>query len=99
MIDEGTTKEKKDFQNFGNFGSLAGAKAVAIYYFHCDHLGTPQAITDENGSVVWKADYKPFGEVTLSAASIENDFRFLGQYFDDETGLHYNWHRYYDAGT
>ncbi|MBU4357633.1 MAG: RHS repeat-associated core domain-containing protein, partial [Proteobacteria bacterium] len=32
-------------------------------------------------------------------ASITNNLRFPGQYYDEETGLHYNWHRYYDPGT
>jgi len=55
-------------------------------------------MTDENGNVVWKADYKPFGEVEV-AGDAENRFRFPGQYLDGETGLHYNWHRYYDSGV
>jgi len=62
-----------------------------------NHLGTPRAMTDENGNVVWKADYKPFGEAEV-AGDVENRFRFPGQYWDGETGLHYNWHRYYDSG-
>ena len=28
-----------------------------------------------------------------------NNFRLPGQYFDEETGFHYNYHRYYDPGT
>ncbi len=98
VIDEGKSKGK----NAGTpltADALNNAETTAVYYFHCDHLGTPQAITDKNGNVVWKADYKPFGEVTLTTAAVENNFRFPGQYFDEETGLHYNWHRYYNAGT
>ncbi len=64
-----------------------------------DHLGTPQAITDEEGNIVWQADYKPFGEAAVTAGDVNNNFRFPGQYFDEETGLHYNWHRYYDPDT
>ena len=72
--------------------------SVSVYFYHLNHLGTPRAMTDENGNVVWKADYKPFGEAEV-AGDAENRFRFPGQYLDGETGLHYNWHRYYDSET
>ena len=50
--------------------------------------------------MVWKAAYKTFGEAVVdSSSSITNNFRFPGQYYDAETGLHYNYHRYYDPGT
>jgi RHS repeat-associated protein len=49
--------------------------------------------------VVWQADFKPFGEVDITVEDVENNFRFSGQYYDDETGLHYNLHRYYDPKT
>jgi RHS repeat-associated protein len=66
------------------------------YYFHNDHLGTPQVLTDGNGSIAWKAVYTPFGEAVISIATVENPFRFPGQYDDPETGLHYNYYRYYN---
>lgn len=74
----------------------------AIYYFHNDHLGTPLKLTDENGTVVWRADYTPFGKASIDddpdgdGQAVEINFRPAGQYFDSETGLHYNYHRYYD---
>jgi len=72
----------------------------AIYYFLTDHLGTPQLLTDDTGSVVWKASYKPFGEAEVDPnPTVVNNFRFPGQYFDEETGLHYNYFRYYHPGT
>ena len=71
-----------------------------IYYYHNDHLGTPMAMTDENGTIVWKADYKPFGNAEIDPAStITNPFRLPGQYYDGETGLHYNYYRYYAPGV
>ena len=74
----------------------------SLAWYQCDHLGTPQELTDEHGDVVWSAEYKAWGEakqvITDAArkAGIQNPIRFQGQYYDCETGLHYNRHRYYD---
>ncbi len=85
----------------GHFGDTANpGQTESVYFYHTDHLGTPQVITDSAGSVVWRADYLPFGKTVIqSLSSIENNLRFPGQYYDEETGLHYNWHRYYDPET
>jgi RHS repeat-associated protein len=60
---------------------------------HNDHLATPQKLTDSSGVVVWSADYKPFGEATVTVSTITNNLRFPGQYYDAETGLNYNYYR------
>jgi RHS repeat-associated protein len=71
-----------------------------MYYYLNDRLGTPQIMTDDNGNVVWEASYKPFGQASVNTkSSVTNNFRFPGQYHDQETGFHYNYHRYYDPGT
>ena len=68
-----------------------------IYYYLNDRLGSPQIMTDDTGTIVWEATYKPFGETTVNPKStIVNNFRFPGQYYDEETGFHYNYYRYYD---
>ncbi|RLC13706.1 MAG: hypothetical protein DRI57_15740, partial [Deltaproteobacteria bacterium] len=76
------------------YGDRAG-----MYYFLNDHLGTPQKIVDSAGKVVWEAAYLAFGEAQILTGDIMNNFRLPGQYFDAETGLHHNWHRYYDPQT
>ena len=68
------------------------------YWYQNDHLGTPQKIVAQDGAVVWSAQYTAFGDATISVETITNNLRFPGQYFDAETGLHYNWSRYYDSG-
>jgi RHS repeat-associated protein len=68
----------------------------SIYYYHIDHLGTPQRLTDASGTIVWAADYLPFGKADVTIGTVENNLRFAGQYYDQETGLHYNYWRYYD---
>ncbi|MEW7848894.1 glycohydrolase toxin TNT-related protein [Massilia aurea] len=73
-----------------------------IAFYQCDHLGTPQELTDCDGKVAWSAQYKAWGEAkdaiseAARRAGVRNPIRFQGQYEDTETGLHYNRHRYYD---
>ena len=69
-------------------------------FFHNNQMGTPELMTDTTNTVIWEALYKPFGEAIVSPGStVTNNFRFQGQYYDAETGLRYNYHRYYDAKT
>jgi RHS repeat-associated protein len=70
-----------------------------IYYYINDHLGTPQRLVDGSGDVVWQAAYLPFGKAEVLTSTVVNNLRFPGQYYDAETGLHYNWHRFYDPST
>lgn len=69
------------------------------YYYLNDHLGTPQKLINEQGTVVWAATYDAFGKASITTSTVSNNIRFPGQYYDEETGLHYNWNRYYDPGT
>lgn len=78
------------------------SEPTAVYYYHTDHLGTPQALTDEQGALALEMDYQAWGQAreiiadAANKAGIRNPFRFQGQYQDEESGLHYNRHRYYD---
>ncbi|KLN52898.1 type VI secretion system tip protein TssI/VgrG [Variovorax paradoxus] len=76
------------------------AEAAQMAWYQCDHLGTPMELTDAGGKVVWSASYRAFGEARMGKAEARtNNIRFQGQYFDEESGLHYNRHRYYDPQT
>jgi RHS repeat-associated protein len=85
--------------------AFPAAAKERVYYFHNDHLGTPQAMSDAAGRKVWEAEYEPFGKATVNedpdgdGKLVTNNLRFPGQYFDAETGLHYNYHRDYDPTT
>ncbi|WP_338032299.1 RHS repeat-associated core domain-containing protein [Desulfobulbus rhabdoformis] len=89
-------------------GSLAGmlntsatpvADAPQVFYYLNDHLGTAQLLVNEAGTVIWKGETQPFGQVTEAINQIGHRFRFPGQMVDPESGLHYNWHRFYDPET
>lgn len=83
-------------------GSLWGTNPVYLkhesehYYYHNDHIGTPQALSNSQGQIVWRAEYDAFGLSTIIQKSINNPLRYPGQYHDNETGLHYNYFRFYD---
>jgi RHS repeat-associated protein len=75
-------------------------------YHHHDHLGTPIQATDTAGNIVWSANYEPFGKASITTYAATADrptitlnLRLPGQYEDAETGLHYNFWRYYDPET
>ncbi|MBV2129706.1 RHS repeat-associated core domain-containing protein [Arsukibacterium indicum] len=74
-------------------------KNGAVYYYQLDQLGTPLSLTDSNNNIVWQASYSVFGKATVTRNETDNPIRFQGQYFDSETGLHYNHFRYYDPET
>lgn len=81
----------------GSFRPLAFIENNQCYFYQLDHLGTPQEMTDWDGRVVWSVRYRAYGNVlTQEVEKVENNLRFQGQYFDEETGLHYNRFRYYD---
>ncbi|MBH3361505.1 RHS domain-containing protein [Pseudomonas sp. URMO17WK12:I11] len=77
-----------------------GAENAHPYYYQLDHLGTPQELTSAQGRICWSVRYQAYGNVArLDIEEVDNPLRFQGQYFDAETGLHYNRHRYYNPNT
>jgi RHS repeat-associated protein len=68
-----------------------------IYYYANDPNGCPTRLLDESGKVVWAARYEAWSKVKkLLVDEVEQPLRLQGQYFDSETGLHYNRFRYYE---
>ncbi len=67
-----------------------------VYYYQNDHLGTPQRMLEKSGAVVWQAPYTAFGKAEILVVTAENNLRFSGQYYDDESSLHHNYMRDYD---
>ena len=75
------------------------APAQTVTYFHNDISGTPVLATDANGNVVWKENYRPYGErLNNPSAEAGNAIGFAGKPFDSNTGLSYMGARYYDPG-
>lgn len=74
----------------------------SVLYLETDHLDTPRAARNQNQTVVWRWDSDAFGSTSANEdpdgdnQTVTINLRFPGQYFDAESGLHYNFHRYYD---
>ena len=71
-----------------------------IRYFHTDQIGIPREMTDEAGNIVWRGQYSGWGKLLHEEKAnnhIHQPFRLQNQYADEETGLYYNFFRYYDA--
>ncbi|MFE4216711.1 putative T7SS-secreted protein [Streptomyces sp. NPDC056844] len=65
-----------------------------------DLAGTPSELVDEEGRIAWRTRSTLWGMTTWAANSTTyTPLRFPGQYFDPETGLHYNYFRHYDPTT
>ena len=74
---------------------IAAVENGILVYITTDHLNAPQVVTDATGRVVWSATYDPFGKATITG-NLKLNLRADGQYEDSETGLYYNWYRYYN---
>ncbi|MEV6509294.1 putative T7SS-secreted protein [Streptomyces sp. NPDC051642] len=65
-----------------------------------DLVGTPTELIDEQGDIAWHTRSTLWGTTAWAADSTTyTPLRFPGQYFDPETGLHYNYFRHYDPET
>ncbi|HUQ84047.1 MAG TPA: RHS repeat-associated core domain-containing protein [Gemmatimonadaceae bacterium] len=79
---------------------IAKVQAGNVYSVVTDQLGVPRELLDRDGSIVWAASFLAWGQVkTASNREVDCPFRFPGQWYDEETGLHYNRHRYFDPGV
>ncbi len=93
----GTTPSRTYLFEPFSFKPLALVQGAQVYHYHTDHIGTPREITNAQAEVVWASTFKTYGALALAHVNeVENPLRFQGQYYDCESGLHYNRHRYYD---
>jgi len=83
----------------GSFAPLAKVQDCSVFTVINDHLGTPREMLDNSGKLVWAASFTAWGQVDQKqSVASEQDcpIRFQGQWFDEESGAHYNRFRYYD---
>ena len=92
--------EDRNYEPLAQITTYNGSdKAREILYYHNDQIGIPREMTDEEGNIVWSGDYSGWGKLTQEGRlklDIHQPFRLQNQHYDEETGLHYNFFRYYD---
>ena len=70
-----------------------------LAYFHNDQIGIPREMTDIHGNLLWYGEYTAWGRLKKDGRVYKDahqPFRLQNQYYDEETGLHYNLFRYYE---
>jgi RHS repeat-associated protein len=83
---------------------IVAGSPETVLYLETDHLNTPRAARNQAKAVVWRWESDAFGATPANddpdgdGTKVTINLRFPGQYFDRESGLHYNWNRYYDPG-
>ncbi|QQO10753.1 toxin TcdB middle/N-terminal domain-containing protein [Breznakiella homolactica] len=79
-----------------------GFNKVQTYYYHSDHIGSAQFVTDYQGDEYERIEYTPYGELWVEKTTngvVQLPFRFTGKELDEETGLYYYGARYLDPKT
>jgi RHS repeat-associated protein len=83
------------YLNGAPFAQVTAGSPETVAYLHTDHLGTPRYATNAAGTQVWSWNNDAFG-VSTPTGSVTVNLRMPGQYYDSESGLFYNWNRYYN---
>jgi len=87
---------------------LGSFDASTYQLVETDHLGTPRAVVHPSkNAIIWRWDlnntafgeHLPNGNPDGDSLSYSLNLRFPGQYYDAESGLHYNTFRDYDPAT
>lgn len=94
--DEGVEERTYVFDD-GSFEPLAQKEGSGGWVHSVnDQIGTPERLIDGRGEVVGELRLGAWGDTIEEKGAARTPLRFQGQYRDEETGLHYNRHRYYD---
>src|SRR5690606_12140109 len=77
-------------------GGRGGGGGGDVWYGYADHLNRPVALTDATKAVMGQYTWPPYGHEFAYGGPSDTDLRFLGQVFQEESGLFYNRFRHYD---
>ena len=92
-----------DAESYEPLARIDGTEDPDIFWFHCQPNGTPERMTDREGHIRWEGQNSAWGKLLHESIPQETGYaqnlRMQGQYLDRETGLHYNFFRYYDPDS
>ncbi|HHL45989.1 MAG TPA: RHS repeat protein [Gammaproteobacteria bacterium] len=106
LVSESSNNQAREYLYDGTgYTPIAIVEGGNTWYIHRDHLGTPRSVSDSSGRIVWQNLPSPYGISQVDedpdgdGVAFTLNIRFPGQYYDSESGLHYNYFRYYDPST
>jgi len=83
--------------------SSASSAEILTTYYHNNALGSPVAATNEKGDILWRENYRAFGDKVQNLdhdvdplTQDDNRVGYTGHVHDPDTGLTYMQARYYD---
>ena len=77
--------------------STAQDGTSSCHLVHAEPSGAAASLIDVDGHIAWSCRYAPSGRaITSHGAAAECEWRLENQQFDEESGLHYNYFRYFD---
>lgn len=91
----GTSCTKHIFAGGARIASVP-AGGGATYYYHADHLGSTNVVTDQLGSQVQYLAYRAYGDVRVQSGTVNVNYQYTDQELDQRTGLYFYKSRYYD---
>ena len=95
---DGTTATKHIFSNGSESGTITGTGSLAVVrYTHTDQLTGSNIVTNVSGTIDETLDYFPFGGIRIDSGSYSDQRKYIGQEYDEDTGLSYLNARYYDS--
>jgi RHS repeat-associated protein len=71
--------------------------AGVVYYLHADHLGSVTLTTDEDGDVVARRLYRPYGATRYTWGALLTEYGYTGQHAEVGFGLVYIDARWYHS--
>ncbi|MFH0731293.1 MAG: RHS repeat-associated core domain-containing protein [Candidatus Omnitrophota bacterium] len=90
------TKGKVTKHIYAGNNRIAMVEDSQTYFYHTDHLGSSNVITDAIGNRASLTEYKPYGETSVQDGTYDSNYKFTGKEYDCTTGLYYYGARYYD---